>query len=200
MSKKPYHQFVFDTEKREFVGRFDDMYKNESEGNFDSWYQEDRRHLGRKIQFDILSEYNFNNILDLGCGKVNFTHTLKKKNNRVLGVDISETCINIARSKYPDVDFLSATADGFFETNKEQFDLVITSEILSYLENWEEIIDIIAQRSRFYLVALYLPENPIGFVKSFDSLIKVIEKYFSIEHKILWNQDECILFAKSNHF
>ena len=50
----------------------------------------------------------------------------------------------MARSKYPDVDFLSATADGFFETNKEQFDLVITSEILSYMENWEEIIHIIA--------------------------------------------------------
>jgi 2-polyprenyl-3-methyl-5-hydroxy-6-metoxy-1,4-benzoquinol methylase len=198
MNKKPYHDFVFNIDKREFVGKFDEMYKNESDGNFDSWFQEDRRHLGRKIQFEILSEYNFYRILDLGCGKANFTHTLQKKNNKVTGVDISETCINIAASKYPDVDFVCSTADDYFNQSNEKFDLIITSEILSYLNNWEKIIEIIADRSTYYLVALYLPENPIGFVKSFEMLTNAIEKYFTIQHKIIQNENECIVFARSN--
>ena len=100
-----YHKYVFDADRREFVGNFEEMYQQENIANFDSWHQEDTRQLNRKIALDMLDQYNFNSILDVGCGKGALTHLLKKQNNRVLGVDISPTAIEVARSRFPDIGF-----------------------------------------------------------------------------------------------
>ena len=102
-----YHKYVFDLENRKLVGDFETMYQNESKENFDSWHQDDARQLQRKIDLVILEDYNFEKIIDLGCGKGNLTHLLKKKNNTVLGIDISQTAVNIAQERFPDIDFLS---------------------------------------------------------------------------------------------
>ncbi len=101
-----YHKYVFDLEKRKLVGDFESMYQNESKENFDSWHQDDSRQLQRKIDLAILEDYNFNKILDIGCGKGSLTHTLKKKNNIVVGVDISQTAVNIASERFSDIEFV----------------------------------------------------------------------------------------------
>lgn len=101
-----YHKYVFDLEKRELVGDFETMYQNESKENFDSWHQDDSRQLQRKIDLAILEDYNFNKILDIGCGKGSLTHILKKKNNTVIGLDISQTAVDIASERFPDIDFM----------------------------------------------------------------------------------------------
>lgn len=100
-----YHKFVFDTDARRFIGKFDEMYQQERVANFDSWHQEDSRQLNRKIALNILSCYNFEKIIDIGCGKGVLTHQLKKRNNHVLGLDISPTAIEVARARYPDIAF-----------------------------------------------------------------------------------------------
>lgn len=102
-----YHKYVFDIENRKFIGDFETMYQNELEENFDSWHQDDTRQLQRKIDLAILEDYNFKKIIDIGCGKGSLTHLLKKKNNYVLGLDISRTAVNIAKERFPDIDFLS---------------------------------------------------------------------------------------------
>lgn len=196
MKKNPYHDFVFDTDNREFVGRFEDMYRQENEKYFDSWFQEDSRHLGRKIQSAILSQYNFNDILDMGCGKASLTHTLQKRNNRVTGIDISETCIKVAAGKYPDVNFICCTVDEYFSGSEKKHDLVIASDILSYLQNWRSVIKTVSERSEFFMISLFIPENPIGFIKSFPELFSEIEKYFSIENKVFWTGQDCIIFCR----
>ena len=106
MSK--YHKYVFDHKNREFVGNFEEMYQAELNECFDSWHQEDSRQLQRKIDIAILENYNFNTIIDIGCGKGSFTHLLKRSNNHVLAIDISSTAINIAKERYPDIEFIQA--------------------------------------------------------------------------------------------
>jgi len=101
-----YHKYVFDLENRQFVGDFEAMYQNESKENFDSWHQDDSRQLQRKIDLAILENYNFNKILDIGSGKGSLTHILKKKNNMVVGIDISQTAVDIASERFPDIDFV----------------------------------------------------------------------------------------------
>ena len=82
------------------------MYQQEIVANFDSWHQEDSRQLNRQIAHIILKYYNFGNIIDVGCGKGGvLTHQLKKRNNHVLGVHISPTAIEVARARYPDIEF-----------------------------------------------------------------------------------------------
>lgn len=100
-----YHKFVFDTDKRTFVGQFEEMYQHEKIANFDSWHQDDSRQLNRKIALDILGSYNFQRIVDIGSGKGTLTHQLKKINNQVLGLDISSTAIDVARARFPDIEF-----------------------------------------------------------------------------------------------
>ena len=102
-----YHKYVFDVKNRKLVGDFETMYQNESKENFDSWHQDDTRQLQRKIDMAILEDYNFEKIIDIGCGKGSLSHLLKKKNNYVLGLDISQTAVNIAQERFPDIDFLS---------------------------------------------------------------------------------------------
>lgn len=100
-----YHKYVFDLENRKLVGDFETMYQNESKENFDSWHQDDTRQLQRKIALAVLEDFNFSKILDIGCGKGALTHLLKKRNNKVFGIDISQTAVNIAQERFPDIDF-----------------------------------------------------------------------------------------------
>jgi len=142
---KKYHKYVFDQDKRCFVGDFEKMYQDEVKDGFDSWHQEDSRQLNREIALSILKGWNFESVLDIGCGKGGLTHVLKKRNNRILGIDISETAIETARSRYPDIDFdvvditiLDVLVESLTKAKGPHngfVDLVFTSETLSYLEN-----------------------------------------------------------------
>ena len=104
----PYHKFVFDSENRRFVGDFDKMYQQEDVQNFDSWFQDDMNHLTKRLALTILGRYNFNSVVDFGCGKGAFTNLLKKANNTVTGIDISETAVQKAKAKYPDIQFIAS--------------------------------------------------------------------------------------------
>ena len=74
----PYHKFVFDKDKRKFLGEFEGMYKSEEQEDFDSWNISNLSILSRRIHLEIINSYNFNSILDFGCGKGALTHLLKK--------------------------------------------------------------------------------------------------------------------------
>lgn len=201
-----YHKYVFDLENRKFIGDFETMYQNEFKENFDSWHQDDTRQLQRKIDLAILEDYCFDKIVDIGCGKGSLTHILKKKNNYVLGVDISKTAINIAQEKFPDVDFICTDVNeiqnfaALIEKMGGVVDLVFTSEVFSYIANWKELLKLISNISEYFMISLYIPENPIGFIKDEKELVEEIANNFEIlEHISLRKTNFVILFAKSNN-
>lgn len=173
-----YHKFVFDSDKREFIGDFENMYAQESIQNFDSWHQDDSRQIQRNIVFNLLQEWQFPFTVDLGCGKGSFTHLLKKKNNDVLGLDLSNHAVSVASSRFPDIKFKQIDFSDLNKLNliiketKKRVNLFVCLECLSYLENWTEFLRLCAQRREFIIIALYLPENPIGFVNSREQLTK----------------------------
>lgn len=186
MSK--YQKYVFDIENRQFIGDFEDMYRNEAIEKFDSWHQDDQRQLQRIIDIALIGEYNFSTIVDIGCGKGAFTHLLKKRNNRVIGIDISETAIEVAGERYPDIEFLSSDISDLENFSilirslhdKHKINLVFMSEVLSYIENWSSLLDLISKNTEYLLISLFIPENPIGFVKSEDQLVSAAEKNYEI--------------------
>lgn len=205
-----YHKYVFDTDARSFVGRFEEMYQQEKVANFDSWHQDDSRQLNRKIALDILSSYNFQRVIDIGSGKGALTHQLKKLNNQVIGLDISPTAIDVARSRFPDIEFDVADVNNL--PNFERYlddrlrgssaggvvDLVFSAECLSYIEHWRDLVSSLASRSRFLMINLFLPENPIGFVKSAEELEAEIGRHFKILELVVIKKSRfVILFAQS---
>jgi len=199
-----YHKFVFDAKNREFVGEFEEMYQQEICSNFDSWHQEDTRQLNRKIALSILEQWNFQSIIDLGCGKGALTHLLKKINNEVVGVDVSQTAVDVARTRYPDIRFEVADTNDIGAFNNlidgvcdGGVDLVFTSECLSYIENWKNIIEASSRKSQFLMISLYIPENPIGFVKSREDLETTVSEYFELLESVhLTKSRFIVLFAK----
>jgi 2-polyprenyl-3-methyl-5-hydroxy-6-metoxy-1,4-benzoquinol methylase len=102
-----YHKYIINANKREFIDAFEKMYQQESKGKFDSWHQEDSRNINNKITLSILDEWNFYTIIDIGSGKGALTHLLKKRNNKVLGLDIFSTAVEQAKAKFPDIQFES---------------------------------------------------------------------------------------------
>ncbi len=119
-----YHKYVFDTEKRQFIGQFEEMYQAEDSEGFDSWFERDLRHLRKTISYAILSAYNCSRILDVGCGKGAFTQLLKKQNNRVVGIDIWKTAIRKAKESFPDIDFRCMSVHDLSSLD-ETFELVL---------------------------------------------------------------------------
>jgi len=80
----------------------------------------------------------------------------------------------------------------------EGIDLVFTSECLSYLENWREFLKIVSHYANFLMVSLYIPKNPIGFVKSQQELEDEIKSHFDIIESIkLSKSNHIVIFAKS---
>src|SRR5207245_6099173 len=82
-------------------------------------------------------------ILDFGCGTGWFTAELAHL-GRATGIDLSETAIAHAKATYPYVPFLAANV---FETPfpAEQFDVVVSQEVLAHVEDPARYLDLIAQ-------------------------------------------------------
>jgi len=193
-----YHRYVFDDEARTFVGRFEEMYRGEQEQGFDSWHQEDARNLTRRLCLTLLDETNFAGILDVGCGKGAFTHRLKKRNNRVVGIDISPTALETAKGRFDDVEFVQADLVRDLDALNRlgNFDLVVCLETLSYLENWRDVIERFSQIAGHCLIALYLPENPIGFVKTAGDLAAEFARHFvTVEDIRLLTRNQIVLYG-----
>ena len=205
-----YHKYVFNSDARLFVGEFEELYKQDECGQFDSWHQDDLQPLNKQVLLNLLHQ-NFQNILDIGCGKGALTNQLKNSNNNVLGIDISPTAIKIAKNRYQNINFLTADVQKIDQLNaflieqtekiESKFDLIVIAECLSYIENWRELIHLISNYSQFIAIVLYIPQNPIGYVKSAEHLIEaVLQDYELKEFVSIMSSRSNILFAESKKY
>lgn len=204
-----YHRYVFDIEGRRFVGDFESMYRSEMTEAFDSWHQEDSRQLNRQVALSFFGTTNFGTVLDLGCGKGSLTHQLKRRNNRVVGIDVSQTAVDVAQARFPDIEFTvhdvsrCNTIDPLVDKALgpgSRFDLTVIAECLSYIERWKEVLNELAARSRFLIITCYLPQDPIGFVKSRSDLLEAVQtSWDSIEVVTMEIGRFTIIFAQSKH-
>ncbi|MBL7007259.1 MAG: hypothetical protein ISR78_09275 [Spirochaetia bacterium] len=77
------------------------------------------------------------------------------------------------------------------------YDLIICLEVLSYIEFYEDKLGRFSNIGEYLYLSLYIPDNPIGFVKSIDDLIATVEQYYNIENKIIYNDESVFLLGKS---
>ena len=82
-------------------------------------------------------------ILDFGCGTGWFTEQLSHL-GRATGIDLSEAAIAQAKATYPQLPFIAAN---LFETPfpAEQFDVVVSQEVVAHVEDPAGYLDIIAR-------------------------------------------------------
>lgn len=80
-------------------------------------------------------------ILDVGCGSGLLGQALKNKNNYVIGLDLSEQAISLAKSRLNEAYICDITNQenlNFLEKNS--FDYIIFADVLEHLYNPEKIL------------------------------------------------------------
>ena len=96
--------------------------------------------------FALLAPRPGERILDLGCGTGYLAHLIAKQGARVTGVDSSSDMIEKARSAYPDLEFVRASAtDLQFD---RPFDAVFSNAVLHWVMDKEAAIDSIHRSLR----------------------------------------------------
>ena len=212
MNKENYHKYVFDEQNRGFIGEFDQMYKAEKTESFDSWHQDDVNILDKQLCLQIIEQSNFHTIVDIGCGKGALTHLMKTKDNSVFGLDLSQEAVSIATKRYKDIQFFMIDIKDSNWTNilnqnlhntdneggESRVDCIVCLETLSYAENWTRLIKDFSALGKFALIKLFIPDDPIGCVKSGDELVSEFNIHYNIiEHINFISRGIIILFGKS---
>ena len=116
-----------------------------------------------------------------------------------LTFEISKTAVEKAAIKYPHLDFEAMDSVAFRKKFNQKSELTIAMEVLSYMSDWKLFLKKISTLSDYFFISLYLPENPIGFVKTFDKLKKEMKKYFVSETEVLVNNEQLLLLAKNKN-
>ena len=76
-------------------------------------------------------------------------------------------------------------------------DLTIVMGSFAYMEDWIGIVEKIAKISKYFFVGEYVPKDPIGMVKSKESLCFEFDKFFDMKEKLELNNEHIFLFGKS---
>ena len=54
--------------------------------------------------------------------------------------------------------------------------------------------------SEYIYISLYIPKNPIGYVKNQQDLIAAVNLFYDIENQLIFNEESIFLLAKSKNF
>ncbi|MCH5258083.1 MAG: methyltransferase domain-containing protein [Lachnospiraceae bacterium] len=75
-------------------------------------------------------------VLDLGCGNGALAKTLQEKGYLVKGLDASKDLLDIARKKYPTIEFVQGDATNF--TLSESVDVVFSNAVLHWINQEQQ--------------------------------------------------------------
>lgn len=96
---------------------------------------------------DRLRGRRFEQVLELGCGEGNLANALMAVGDRLTGFDISETALARARQLVPNANFVQGDLLDVVqrpEVMQMPFDLIVTAEVLYYLQTDLERLQAIA--------------------------------------------------------
>ena len=122
---------------------------NEIINDYDAWaYQYDNninptRDLDKAITKKSLSNLNFSNVLELGCGSGKNTEWLITRANKLVGLDFSASMLNLARNKITSkkVTFINADLNEKWPVNNNSFDLITINLTLEHIEILDHIFN-----------------------------------------------------------
>ena len=90
----------------------------------------------------MLPALNEKRILDIGCGAGHFVHyCIEQHASNVIGIDVSANMINLAKQTYqhPHITFIHDALE-HVELEAESFDIVCSSLVLHYIQDFDQAI------------------------------------------------------------
>jgi SAM-dependent methyltransferase len=126
-------------------------------------------------------------VVDVGCATGDFLNLLAEslpeaQQRRLIGVDLSSTAIDRARSRYPHLEFQTAGLDGLNQQLEGSVDLVCCLEVLYYLAAEDRPRAIATLRSILRPGGLLLVSSMTGAAPymDYEQLCALVEKEFRI--------------------
>jgi SAM-dependent methyltransferase len=185
-----YHKYVYDERSRTLVGEFEELYRDGAHKGLDAWHQDSLSLREDVVIADaMLASMNdgrvFRTVVDLGCGKGVLAHHLFSGMNRYVGIDVSETAVSTARQRFPTMEFVLADiqtghdlSEVISKCDLVDRDLFFSCQTLSFMHDWKGIIEEVTKSFTSVLIILYVPANPIGYIKSFGGLVDEVGRNF----------------------
>lgn len=95
------------------------------------------RDLDKKCTIETLKKYEFENVLELGCGTGKNTKWLLENAKRIIGLDFSQELLNKAKEKISDerVTFKKADLTENWEIDNDFAELITCSLTLEHIKN-----------------------------------------------------------------
>ena len=121
---------------KSLVSFFDKKAKKRSK-----WLRRNKYYNKQIISFMRFHIPKQSSVLEIGCGTGFLLNTLSPKKG--MGIDFSEKMIEIARRKYPHLNFLQADAHNY--QLKEKYDYIIISDTIGYFEDIQAVLKNIKQ-------------------------------------------------------
>jgi trans-aconitate methyltransferase len=190
---QPYHPYVFKDGR--FLGAFEAMYRDGASGSFDAWLQDD---VSAHPVLEALSGVQASRVLDLGCGKGALTDAIRQQTgaDSVRGIDCSPTAVRIAKDRYEGIKFQVADIPRAIRRWGSQ-DLIVASEVLSYIPTWREVVGDMLAASKLVCVGLFIPDNPNGYVPSHQALVEALTLHGSIIKEVDLGHSRLVYLVQS---
>ena len=75
---------------------------------------------------------------------------------------------------------------------------MLISEVISYLASWRDVVEQAARASSALCIGLFLPDDPAGYVKSFEDLLSTVRKHGTVERVVQDRPDRIAVLATSS--
>jgi hypothetical protein len=110
---------------------------NSIAGSRKKYYKRNRYYHRNVLKYYRMCIPANSDVLELGCATGDLIGNLHT--SKGVGIDISDAMVNIARQKYPDVEFVCENAENY--TTDRVFDYIILSGIAGSIENIQELLE-----------------------------------------------------------
>ena len=166
------------------IGEFEEMYQDFD----DPWEQTTREEWAseKAVALNLVNKINAKKVIELGCGLGHYTNKIHKLGVDVLGVDISKTAIEKARSTYNECNFVQGDILDFSIYKKFQPDIILMAEITWYvLDKLDAFLEFLKSNLKntylCHLLTTY-PEGTQKYGKDKFTNLQEIMSYFEMKY------------------
>ena len=122
----------------------------------------------RRLLLKMIGNLNFKDCLDAGCAQLYLLREIVRRHGVAgYGCDISDQVIASNRKLAPACDFITLDLSREVWPEGNQFDLVVCSEVLEHIPDWQSALSNLARMSRKYLLITV----PSGEIQHIDKLV-----------------------------